>query len=474
MTLLLGALQPEFSAAHATPIFRLAALALVLASIGLAALQRSQAVQAQTLLDLALGLEVGGALALGVIENAMAWPDSPIRGSTGVATWIAICMLAITNRPWKSVTAAVLSALVVPVAHLICAAALGYPALPWNRLASYSLSPLFVAAWAPFITSRLYQMQKDLSRTTDLGSYQLENLLGKGGMGEVWRARHRLLRREAAIKLVRPDLLSRAGATAMRHMRQRFELEAQAIASLRSPHTVALYDFGMSDDGSLYYAMELLDGLDAQTLVSQYGPQPAGKAISLIRQACDSLEEAHELGMVHRDVKPTNLFLCRLGKQVDFVKLLDFGLVKAVLNPDQAQLTMQGETSGTPAFMSPEQVRGERDVDGRADIYGLGCVLYYLLTGALVFDEPTAMATALAHVERAPVPPSQRSELPIPASIERVVMACLEKKREDRPQTVCELARQLEACRDIPEWTATEAKQWWALHYPVAAQKVAV
>jgi serine/threonine-protein kinase len=408
-----------------------------------------------------------------MMENAAAWPDSPVRGSTAVSAWIAICAMVISNRPWKSFAAAALSAAMVPAAHLLCAQIQGYPALPWNRLATYTLVPLFVVGWTPFVSARIYQMRKDLSRATDLGSYRLDSLLGKGGMGEVWRARHRLLRRDAAVKLVRPDLLSSARAGELRHIRRRFEVEAQAIASLRSPHTVALYDFGVSDDGSLYYAMELLEGMDTQSLVTRYGPQPAGRVISIIRQACDSLDEAHDLSMVHRDVKPTNLFLSRLGKQVEFVKVLDFGLVKAALDPGQAQLTMQGETSGTPAFMAPEQVRGEADIDGRADIYGLGCVAYFLLTGELVFDEPTPMATALAHVEKVPALPSRRSELPIPASLERVIMACLEKKPEQRPQTVAELASLLEACTDVPRWTPSDAKEWWALHHPAEARGVA-
>jgi hypothetical protein len=472
MTVLQHALQPELAADHETSLFRLTALFMVLSSVGLAALEYSKLARPQVLLDLGLLFEVSGAFGIGVMENSAAWPDYPVRGSTAVAAWIAICVLVIPNRPWKSFTAAAVSAAMVPIAHILCAHILGYPALPWNRLASYSLSPLFVAGWTPFISTRIYEMQKHVSQTTDLGSYHLESLLGKGGMGEVWRSRHRLLRRDAAVKLVRPDLLSTAGASELRRVRRRFEQEAQAIASLRSPHTVALYDFGMSDDGSLYYAMELLEGLDAQTLVSRYGPQPAGRVISLIRQACDSLDEAHDLGMVHRDVKPTNLFVCRLGKQVDFVKVLDFGLVKAMLDPGQTQLTVQGDTSGTPAFMAPEQVRGEADIDGRADIYGLGCVAYFLLTGALVFDERTAMSTALAHLEKVPAPPSQRSELPIPASLERVILACLEKKREQRPQSAAELASLLEQCADVSPWTPADAKAWWALHHPAQAKRV--
>ena len=176
--------------------------------------------------------------------------------------------------------------------------------------------------------------------------------------------------------------------------------------------------------------------------------------------------------MVHRDIKPTNLFVCRLGKQVDFVKVLDFGLVKAALDPGQTRLTTQGETSGTPAFMAPEQVRGEPDIDARTDIYGLGCVAYYLLSGALVFDEKTPMSTALAHVEQAPVPPSQRSELAIPASLERVVMACLEKRRDQRPQSVAKLAGLLEACTDVPRWTRADSNEWWALHNPAPVRGV--
>jgi serine/threonine-protein kinase len=305
-------------------------------------------------------------------------------------------------------------------------------------------------------------MQQDLGLAADLGSYRLESLLGKGGMGEVWRASHRLLRREAAVKLIRTDILSQSGAP--RHARERFELEAQAIASLRSPHTVALYDFGASDDGSLFYAMELLEGFDAQALVERHGPLPPGRVVSLLRQACDSLEEAHDAGMVHRDIKPNNLFVCRLGKQVDFVKVLDFGLVKAAINPGQAQLTQQGDTSGTPAFMSPEQVRGE-EIDARADIYALGCVAYFLLTGALVFEESTPMATAVAHVQQAPVPPSRRSELPIPASLERTIMACLEKDRAQRPGSITELAALLDESGVRP-WSQADAKEWWSLHHP--------
>jgi serine/threonine-protein kinase len=225
----------------------------------------------------------------------------------------------------------------------------------------------------------------------------------------------------------------------------------------------------VSEEGALYYVMELLEGLDMDDLVGRDGPQPAGRVLSLILQACDSLEEAHDLGMVHRDIKPSNLFVCRLGKQVDFVKVLDFGLVKAVLNPQDKQLTLDGVTQGTPPFMAPEQVLGYPEVDSRSDIYALGCVAYFLLTGQFVFEEPTPIATALAHTQKRPVPPSERSELAVPASLERVVMACLEKHREDRPQSAAELARRLKACTDVPEWSRADALRWWELHLPAPA-----
>jgi serine/threonine-protein kinase len=464
-------LQPEIAAAQQNPLFRLSALFLVLAALGLAALQRSEVVSPQDLLDLGLVFEVAGSCALTFMENAKAWPDTPIRGSTGVATWLAICVVIIPNKPWKSITAAIASAGIVPVVHLAAAQILGYPPFPWNRLLIYSLGPAFIAGWTPFISTRIHQLHEDWSRSQDFGSYQLEKLLGRGGMGEVWLARHRLLRRDAAVKLVSPGLLEHAGHSERQQIQKRFDSEAQAIASLRSPHTVAIYDYGLAENGSLYYAMEYLNGLDAETLVNQYGPQPAGRVVWFLRQACESLEEAHDAGLVHRDMKPSNVFICRLGKRADFVKVLDFGLVKELAGATRTALTASdSRTSGTPAFMAPEQVRGEK-VDARADIYGLGCLAYFLLTGTVVFNKPNAMAMAVAHLTDPPEPPSMRSELPVPQSLERVVMACLDKRREERPQSVPELRAMLDSCIDVTPWTAADANRWWALHRPEPARK---
>lgn len=393
------ALSPDIAAAQQTPLFRLSALFLVLAGGGLAALQRSALLTSQDLLDLGLVFEIGGALALSLMENAIPLPGTMERGYTGVAAWIAICVMVIPNRPWKSITAAIASAATVPCGHLLAAQILGYPAMAWNRLAGYTLGAAIVAGWTPFISTRLHRMHEDLSHARDFGSYHLEKLVGRGGMGEVWLARHRLLRRDAAVKLVLPRFLEGLNPLAQRQAHQRFEQEAQAIASLRSPHTVAIYDFGVAENGSLYYAMEYLQGLNAETLVDRYGAQPAGRVIAFLRQAIESLEEAHEAGLIHRDVKPSNVFISRLGKRTDFVKVLDFGLVKALADPNGATATTGSLATGTPAFMAPEQVRGD-EVDARTDIYGLGCVAYFLLTGTVVFHKSSAMA--MAHLAEQP------------------------------------------------------------------------
>jgi hypothetical protein len=471
----MGLLQPQLTAIRNEPLFRSAGLCLLLASVGLAALERLKLVRPQMLLDAGMLFEVAGAFMIGVMENALAWPlERPVFSASAITIWIAVCALVIPNQPWKSCAAAMLSASMAPAAYWLSAHLLAYPPLAWNQLASITLGPVFIAGWTLLLSTRIYRMETELSRARELGSYRLEKLLGRGGMGEVWRASHRLLRRDAAVKVIRTQSLLSLGGSGVRKIQQRFEEEVQAIASLRSPHTVSLYDFGVSDEGCLYYVMELLDGLDVDQLVRRNGPQPGGRVIPLIRQVCDSLEEAHDMGMVHRDIKPSNLFVCRLGKQVDFVKVLDFGLVKAAaVSLGDKTITMEGVTQGTPLFMAPEQALGDPGVDARADIYSLGCVAYFLLTGRFVFEEPTPMATALAHIQNLPVPPSRSSELTIPASLEKVVMACLEKKREERPQSAAELACLLDACTDVTPWTRADALRWWEIHepVPVAAQQ---
>jgi serine/threonine protein kinase len=291
-------------------------------------------------------------------------------------------------------------------------------------------------------------------------------------MGEVWRARHRLLARPAAIKLMRAEVVGGSSPERQTELHARFEREAQTTASLRSPHTIELYDFGVAGDGAFYYVMELLDGFTLDSLVERFGPVSPERAVHLLMQVCHSLGEAHASGLVHRDIKPANIFVCRNGREVDFVKVLDFGLVKARYDNPALDISLTGvqAAGGTPAFMAPEQVLGGRSLDGRADIYALGCVAYWLLTGELVFTGRTAMETMMQHAHDAPVSASERTEIAIPEVLDRIILDCLAKAPEDRPATADVLAARLAAITTRSQWTPEHAREWWNVHHPVASQ----
>jgi serine/threonine protein kinase len=231
---------------------------------------------------------------------------------------------------------------------------------------------------------------------------------------------------------------------------------------------VDLYDFGVTEDQTLYLVMEFLEGMDLESVVRQHGPMPARRVVHVLRQVCDSLEEAHARGLVHRDIKPANIHLGRVGCREDFVKVLDFGLVKtASMGAELTLATMEGVIMGTPAYMAPEMALGE-SVDGRADLYALGCVAYYLLTGEQVFTGDTVLKVITQHLHAVPVPPSERTELPIPAALEQIVLVCLAKKPEDRPQGAGQLARSLGSI-DGMTWGDEEARRWWSEHHPPQA-----
>jgi serine/threonine-protein kinase len=323
----------------------------------------------------------------------------------------------------------------------------------------------------------------------ELGSYRLVQCLGKGGMGEVWRAEHRLLARQAAIKLIRLD----SGAPSTAEAQERFRREAQSLAALRSRNTIELFDYGVASDGTFFYVMELLDGFDLESLVIKHGPQPAGRVLRLLMQACRSLGEAHAAGLVHRDIKPANLFVCRAADEVDVVKVLDFGLVRALSSEDphappistqavlattaaagheppvlDAKLTRAGIVMGTPEFMAPEQALGS-PLDGRADLYALGCVGYWLLTGRLVFQRDPPMMLLIAHIKEPP-PALEQYAPGVPRGLKRCIMDCLAKSPEHRPQTARDLLRRLaEAEAELPAdevWTEARAHAWWERHQP--------
>jgi serine/threonine-protein kinase len=296
-----------------------------------------------------------------------------------------------------------------------------------------------------------------------MGSYRLVERLGVGGMGEVWRAEHRMLARPAAIKLIHQDVLGPDQETADA-MLARFEREAQVTASLQSPHTVELYDYGTADDGAFHYVMELLEGIDLDHLVRRFGPVPPARAVHILRQVCASLTEAHRRGLVHRDVKPANIFLCQRAFEDDFVKVLDFGLVKwHAKQPSEEDLNLSqtGMIHGTPSYMAPEVALGKGPVDGRADLYAAGCVAFWLLTGRAVFDESTYPAMLLAHANEAPDPPSRHADQAIPKALDSLVLSCLVKDPLGRVQTAEDLAARLAAVELAEPWTPELAARWW-------------
>ena len=298
-----------------------------------------------------------------------------------------------------------------------------------------------------------------LESGVSFGSYRLLEQLGQGGMGEVWSARHRHLARPAAVKLIRSATFGRDGEAP-----ERFRREAGATAALRSPHTVELYDFGISEAGELYYVMEMLTGMDLSTMVKRFGPLRPERVTMLLRQACRSLAEAHAAGLVHRDIKPANLFVCSMGGEYDFVKVLDFGMVKEADATESSDIT-GGEIRGTPAFMAPE-IAIHEDLDGRADVYGLGCVAFYLLTGRHVFEGDTAVNVLVHHIQTDPPRPSTVAEQAIPGALEDIVMACLAKRITDRPESATELERRLANVSFERPWTFERAARWWTTHVP--------
>jgi serine/threonine-protein kinase len=380
------------------------------------------------------------ALALAVIEAV-----APHGGASWSAVWIGIFPFLVPCSPRRVLAKAMFAASMTPIAYFTLSPERATPPAAAELLMQFA--PVYLAGVVAFVASRVLQvLGKEVSNARQMGMYELEAPIAQGGMGEVWRARHHFLSRPAAVKLIRPNAGESNGVTSDEIARRRFEREAQVTASLQSPHTVNLYDFGVTRSGTIYYVMELLEGVDLETLVQRDGPLPPERVVHILKQVLDSLAEAHEHGLVHRDIKPSNINLSKRGLEQDFVKVLDFGLVKSkTAEPGGNAITAANGIVGTPAYLAPELLTGEGVVDGRADLYALGCVAYYLLTGHLVFDASTAMQMAVAHVAGVPVPPSERSGRPVPAALERLVMECLAKRPENRPASALALLRSLEA-----------------------------
>ncbi len=419
-------------------------------------------------LDLGLCYMVFSGLAMG-----LSWHFVFIPGVTAVVptiTWIGPVILIfaaiIPSTPGKTLVASLLAASMSPVGMLLERQFGHWDFGPLSNILVMHYPDYLIACVAVVISHVMTQLGEQVAKARELGSYRLGELLGKGGMGEVYRASHLMLARPAAIKLMRPEVMKHAGGSGALLAVKRFRREAEVAASLRSPHTVQLYDFGVTGGDTFYLVMELLDGMDLETLVRQKGPLPAARVIQILMQVCDSLEEAHAAGLVHRDVKPANIHLGRLGVRYDFVKVLDFGLVKSLNQkaPENSLATATGLTPGTPAYMAPELAMGQ-EVDGRTDLYAVGCVAYFLLTGQLVFDGGSGIQIIAKHLHETPIPPSQRVELPIPPTLEALVLRLLAKLPAERPASAAELARALEAM-DSTGWTQEQAVQWWRMNRP--------
>jgi len=318
---------------------------------------------------------------------------------------------------------------------------------------------LAVGSVAVFVLMRVARRFHEKARQASLeakqlGQYALDDEIGSGAFGTVFRGHHALMRRPVAVKVLNPLAGDRGIA--------RFEREVQMTCQLTHPNTIALYDYGRTDDGFFYYAMEYLDGYSLDQLIKKHGPQPEGRVISILQQVCASLAEAHARGLVHRDIKPQNIFLTCRGGIPDFVKVLDFGLVKALDTKEQLELTAANATLGTPLYMSPEAVKSPNAVDALSDIYSLGSVGYELLTGETVFCGLSLGEVMLKQVREQPELPSARLKRPVSPDLETLLMRCLAKDPSGRPASAAALGEALGQCTSKSDWTRREAQEWWS------------
>lgn len=433
----------------------------ILLNGGMLVMTRARGLRPHLVLHVSLIYLVAFSLCLSALRHGLPWPPGEVlRSWSPVAVVLVMYGALVPARPSSILGACVVAALMDPFALYLAQPTGERPGI--EQVLLLMLSPAAGAGLAYLCSRLLYGLSEHISRAREVGSYRLVKRLGVGGMGEVWMAKHQMLARPAAIKLIRPAILASHGPEEAKRLLRLFEREAQTTARLTSPNTIQLYDYGVTLDGTFYYVMELLNGFDLQTLVKRFGPQPAERVAYLMIQATDSLHEAHEHQLVHRDMKPANIFTCQYGGDVDFVKVLDFGLVMD-RRPTEEELQKPG-LIGTPAVMAPEMVRFNAPVDQRADIYALGCVAYWLLTRERVFEAENRADMLVMHAHQRPVPPSKRAGISVPAPLEEVILQCLHKNPNKRPQTARELGDRLRALDLHSSWTRERREQWWSRH----------
>ena len=408
-----------------------------------------------------LAIDVGGALAVG-IDNVFL-----MLGDLGTISGVFenligfICILLLRALIVPSTVRRTLLCGLLMCGPTILGVAFGrhrfdHEALSWITMMGFSINWSVIALiFSGVASATLYGLRREVRDARRLGQYILGEKLGEGGMGVVYRASHAMLRRPTAIKL----LLADGGDASL----ARFEQEVHVLAGLNHPNIVTVHDYGRTAAGSFYYAMELLDGMDLERLVAEGGPQPPERVIHIVRQAARGLHEAHDVGLVHRDIKPANVFLCRRWGEPDAVKVLDFGLAKNNADP-RTSVTARDVVLGTPLYISPEALRSATLVDARSDIYSLGAVAYFMLTGDPVFTGSSIVEVCVQHMHSAPVPPSERLGRAVPADLEAIVLRCLAKSSADRYSSAAELEHALAACATADEWSADRARAWWQLH----------
>jgi hypothetical protein len=384
-------------------------------------------------------------------------------GLIGAALWSGVRAALIPSSPRRTALyTAMIGVPIVLTPTLLAPAADGgltlrgidSNALPWLPAELVMVWAFVIIASA--VTSQvIYGLRAEVREARRMGQYVLEHKIGEGGMGEVYRARHGMMRRPSALKLLRAEL---AGERAV----ARFEREVQLTARLTHPSTITIYDYGRTDDGVFYYAMELLDGANLQRIVEVGGPQAEGRVVRILTMACGALAEAHATGVIHRDIKPANIMLCTQGGERDVVKLLDFGLVKDLAVGRDARLSVADTLTGTPHYMAPESIASPELVDARTDLYGLGAVAYFLLAGGEVFRGRSVLEVCSQHLHQEPEPFAARG-VTVSAELAAIVLACLEKDPDRRPQTAAALRDRLAAC-PVQPWAADDARRWWSDH----------
>jgi serine/threonine-protein kinase len=438
------------------PAMRTAYLVLTVVCVGIFVACWRRRLSARTL----RAVDVGGflALATGMVCVCLASDDQQNAPATMRIAGVFLILSRAGLLPSTARRTAIASfgtAIILALGVLLLPATAGHGPL-YYAFASFRVQA--VAAVVATLTSRtIYGLRRQVEEARRLGQYVLEEVIGQGGMGRVYRARHALLRRDTAIKLLLPEQVGEAALL-------RFEREVQATARLTHPSTVAVYDYGRTPEGVFYYAMEHLDGGDLDDLVAYAGALPAGRVVFILEQVCGALEEAHGAGLVHRDVKPANMIVCERGGDGDVAKVLDFGLVKGVDTKDASARPVEGGLTGTPLYMAPESITTPDAVDARSDLYAVGAVAYFLLTGGPPFGGATVVEVCAHHVHTVPERPSVRLGAAVPALLEAIVLRCLAKSPADRFGDAAALREALQDCTEGPPWNQSSARAWWAEH----------